>query len=87
LKFKNRAASDVLLNVAKYVLHISLVSVEMVVAVMILCIVIRAASITMTGSWELHVHYRCLIRKVLGFAVVFGRPMVAVGSVSHEISV
>ena len=54
---------------------------------MILCIVIRAASVTMTGSWELHVHYRCLIRKVLGFAVVFGRPMVAVGSVSHEISV
>lgn len=76
-----------LLNVAKYVLHICLVSVEMMVAVMILCIVIRAASVTMTGSWELHVHYRCLIRKVLGFAVVFGRPMVTVGSVRHEISV
>lgn len=54
---------------------------------MILCIVIRAASVSMTGRWELHVHYRCLIGEVFRFAVVFWRPMVTVGSVSHEISV
>lgn len=76
-----------LLNVAKYVLHVALVSIEMVVAVMILCIVIGAASITMASSWELHVHYRSLIREVFGFTVVFGRTMVAVRSISHEISV
>ena len=74
-------SSNVLLNVAKHVLHVVVLWIARV------RVVIRAGSVPVRGCRELHVHYRrMLIREIFGLLAVVLRGAVP-SLIEHQVSI